>query len=147
MQDIQIVPDESGIFDLSIDGTDFGSVDGLETSLQVSLFTDARAPETLVPDAKNRRGWVGDIITALEERFTGGNLWLLDQARLTARTISQAEIYANDSLSHYIEDSIASEINVGIDRSNRKISINIGIIVADNIIERYNILWRRTGAA
>jgi len=144
MQDVQITPDERGVFDLSLDGQGIASVDGLQTTLEVTLFTDSRAPESLVPDAKNRRGWVGDILTALEERFTGSNLWLLDQARLTARTISQAEIYANDAFLYLVEDSIASEYKISIDRSNRAIDINIEYIISDNIIERYNILWRRT---
>lgn len=146
MQDIKIVPDNSGIFDLVIENGEFASVDGMQTMIEVTIFTDARAPESIVPDASKRRGWVGDITTALDGRLTGSNLWLLDQARLTADTISQAGIYANDAFLWMMEDSIASEVNVNIEQAHREISIEIEIVITDNIIERYNLLWRTTNA-
>ena len=146
-QDVELIPDSNGIFDLSIVDNQLGSVEGLQTSIEVSLFTDARAPESIVPDAKNRRGWVGNIKTAIDDRSIGGTLWLLDQARLTASTISQAEIYARESLLHFLQDSVASSIDIEIIRANRRIDIGIDIKISNNITERYNVLWRLTNAA
>ena len=147
MQDVKIEPNSQGIFDIVIDNELIDSVDGFETTINTALFTDARAPEQLVQNAENRRGWIGDILTAIDNRKTGSNLWLLDQARLTTRTISQAEIYTKDALSFFIEDSLASDIDINIERGQKSFDINIEYKIANNIIERYNALWRVTGAS
>ncbi|GAF89679.1 unnamed protein product, partial [marine sediment metagenome] len=56
-QDLQITPDDVGLYDLVIDEeqSDFASVNGFETAIPVSLFTDSRAPSSIVPDATRRR--------------------------------------------------------------------------------------------
>jgi len=146
-QDVKLVPDELGNYDLVVKDGQIDFVEGLETSLITSLFTDARAPESLVQPSEKRRGWVGDIIKALEGRFTGSVLWTLDQARLTNDTISKAEIAAKEALAWIVEDNVAQEVNVVVTSQNRSINISIEIVALDNNIERYNILWRKTNAS
>lgn len=146
MQDIKLFQESSGLFDIDVEDGVFASVDGLETSIEVSLFTDARAPGSLVPDAIDRRGWVGNIITAIDNRQIGSLLWLLDQARLTSRTISSADIYARQATLHYLEDSVAEDIAVTVERGQKQISISTDIKVSDNNTQRYNSLWRNTNA-
>lgn len=147
MQDVKLQADSSGVFDLVIENGKIASVEGMETTILVSLFTDARAPAALVKNAVQRRGWVGDILKADQARFTGSTLWLLDQARLISRTFSSAEIYAKNSLIFLVDDNIANAINISVNRDFRGISIGIEIVIGENIIERYNILWRTTNAS
>ena len=98
MQDVLIKQQESGLYDLQIEGTDFASAEGFETAIPTSYFSDARANPTEVQEAENRRGWVGNILNIDIERELGGVLWLLDQERLTDDTINFAKSYAQDSL-------------------------------------------------
>ena len=146
-QDVKLVPDERGNFDLVVKDGRLDFVEGFQSSIVVSLFADARAPESIVQPANKRRGWVGDILRSLEDRFTGSTLWTLDQARLTSDTLSQAEIAAKDALARMVEDQIANEINVAVEKLNRQINIAIEIVALDNTIERYNVLWRKTNAS
>jgi len=147
MQDVKLTPDSLGVFDLSIDDKQLAFVDGLQTAIEVSLFTDARAPDSLVPEASRRRGWVGNIITSVQGREIGSLVWLLDQARLTTSTMSSAKIYAKDATLHFIEDGVAREINTSVIKGTRSVEIQIEIIISDNLVERYNVLWRNTNAA
>lgn len=147
MQDIKLQGDDLGVFDIVIENGQISSVEGMETTILVSFFTDARAPSALVPDALLRRGWVGDILKAEQARFTGSHLWLLDQARMISRTFSQAEIYAQNAFKSLVEDGVANSVNIDIDTSFRKIDIGVEIVISENITERYNILWRRTNAS
>ncbi len=146
-QDVKLSPDERGNYDLVVINGQLDFVEGLQTSVVVSLFADSRASSSIVPQADNRRGWVGDIIKSLEGKFTGSTLWTLDQARLTSETVSQAEIAAKDALAWMVEENIAQEVNVQVERSTRLINVNIEIVASNNTVERYNILWRKTNAS
>ncbi|GAF91348.1 unnamed protein product, partial [marine sediment metagenome] len=104
MQDILIKQEDSGLYDIQVEGSDFASAEGFESAIPVSYFTDSRAPEVQVQEAKNRRGWVGNILTVDLGRELGGLLWLLDQARITEDTINFAKSYAQGSLHWMNED-------------------------------------------
>lgn len=145
MQDVLISPDDHGIYDLQIDGHDFASSYGFETAVSVSLFTDSRAPAVQVQDAQRRRGWVGNITTAIIQRELGGLLWILDQTRITQDTLNYARSFAQDSLQWMTDDGIARSVEVSVSRDQlRGITIGITITTIDNTILRYITLWRST---
>lgn len=145
-QDLHIVPDESGLYDLVIneDQADFDSVSGLDTAILVSLFTDARAPSSVVINASRRRGWVGNILYININRELGSLLWLLDQSRGTQKIYNNADLYIREAFAWMIEDGIASTIDIFVSQQTRGIFIFIDINAVDNIIRRYQVLWRRT---
>lgn len=146
-QDVKISPNEFGLFDLQIEGADFASVDGLETSIAVSLFTDGRASSALVQDPARRRGWIGDVFTAEINRKIGSELWILDQARLTTTTVNQARVFATDCLSWLIEDFIAQSVNVVVVRNDsRSITITVELTTRQGETRTYEYLWRNTDA-
>lgn len=144
-QDVLIRADSRGLYDLQISGADFESAEGFETAIPVSLFSSARASATQVQDAKNRRGWIGNILYAEDDRELGGLLWILDQARITQDTLNDAKTYAQDSLQWMIEDGQARSIRVEVVKtSSRSIQILIDITEIDNTVQRYITLWRST---
>lgn len=147
MQDVKLAQDENGVFDIVIENDGIGAVDGFETSIITSLMTDARAPSQLVPEAHQRRGWVGDIINAESWFTTGSTLWLLDQARMTSRTFTQAQLYTISATQHFITNRNARNVNVNVVPSASKIDIEIEIIINENTVERYVTLWRLTNAS
>ena len=148
-QDVKITADSDGIYDLVIDETqaDFDSVNGFDTAIPVSLFTDSRAPSSIVPDAKKRRGWIGDILTKNIDRELGCLLWTLDQARNTQSEKNLARLYAQDAFSWMIEDRAATNITVSVESLARKMSILTNIYTPDNEVQRYRSLWRQTNAS
>jgi len=147
MQDVKLVPDKNGLYDISIEDGVIASVDGFQTTIVVSLFTDARAPASIVPNAHLRRGWVGDILKAAQDKKTGSYLWTIDQARMIKSTFKQAELHTIDCLQHLIDNNNAKNVNVDVVPSQKAISINTDIKITENNTERYNTLWRLTNAS
>jgi phage gp46-like protein len=149
MQDVLLKYDTTlGVYDLQLDSADFASVDGMETAIVVSLFTDSRAPENLVPTAQRRRGWIGNILTVTQRRELGSILWTLDQARITQNTLNNARVYAQGCFNWMVDDGIARSVSVDVVQQNRsEIVINIEFTDLDNKTERYTTLWRATSAA
>ena len=146
-QDVKIMPDKYGIFDLEIENGDFSSVIGLETTIATDLFSDRRADESLVPSPIFRRGFLGDIFRASIGRKLGSQLWTLDQGRLTDATLNRAELYAIEALQYLIEDEIAQSIDVQLSRSARGVTIAVTITnFAGNSVQ-YDFLWRNTDVA
>jgi len=147
MQDVRIKPNEYGLFDLVIDGADFESVDGLETSIAVSLFSDDRADESRVQNPKRRRGWIGNIFRASVGESLGSQLWTLEQARLTQDTINDARVFALESLQWLIDDGVAKSVNVDVSRSARTATISIELTTRSGEVRRYDYLWRNTSVS
>lgn len=145
MQDVLIKPDDHGIYDIQINGADFDSSEGFESAIPVSYFSDSRAPAVQVQEAQRRRGWVGNILFIGTDRELGGLLWILDQARITEDTLNLARAFAKESLQWLIDDGIALNVAVNVERAGtRGVFIYTTIAVIDNPVQRYVTLWRNT---
>jgi phage gp46-like protein len=147
-QDVLIKSDKFGLYDWQIDGADFASAEGFETAIPLSYFTDARAPAVHVQQAKDRRGWVGNILYIDIERELGGLLWLLDQARNTQDTRNLAKSFCEGSLQWMPKDGVARSISVEVTQPNdTEQRILTNITNPDNTVSQYTTLWRSTDFA
>lgn len=145
MQDVLIRANSVGLYDLVVDGNLFASAGGFETAIPVSLFTDARAPAALVAEPQNRRGWIGNLMTAQTMRQLGSILWVLDQARITQETMNIARLAAQDAFSWMTEDGVALSVLVDVTRASKGgFTIAIQITDTSNVVSRYQTLWRAT---
>lgn len=145
MPDIELRPDAAGIYDITIVNGDFQGDDGLETSLIVSLLSDARADESQIPQPESRRGWIGDLVAPVPGFQYGSLLWLLEQARLTQKTLAQAENNAREALNWMIEDGLAQAIDVIASRQDSSLILDITVISPDgSVIRKAFDLWRKT---
>lgn len=147
MQDVLIQTTDEGLYDIKVDEDrqDFQSAEGFESAIPVSLFTDSRAPSVQVQEAKDRRGWVGNILFADIERELGGLLWILEQSRITEDTLNLAKTFAEDSLNWMVEDGLARNVSATVlQDGNRSIKIFTNITTIDNTVLRYVTLWRKT---
>lgn len=151
MQDVLIRANSDGLYDFVIEGNEFASAGGFETAIPVSLFTDARAPAALVAEPQNRRGWIGNLMTAATMRQLGSILWVLDQTRITQETLNVARLAAQDAFQWMVDDGIALGVLVSLARSSRSsqsgIIITIQITDTSNVVSRYQTLWRATDAS
>lgn len=145
MPDIQLRPDDTGIYDIAIVNGDFKPDDGLETSLIVSLLSDARADESQVPQPESRRGWIGDLTATVPGYQYGSLLWLLEQARLTQETLAQTENNARAALNWMIEDGLAQSIDAIASRQDGTLILDITVISPDgSVVRKAFDLWTRT---
>ena len=101
----------------------------LESAVIVSLFTWARAKPEEVPEGTPRYGWFGDKIDSENTDGTGSKLYLLKREKITEDTISRAKEYIQDALAWLIDDGIASEISVELERNKNDGNRVDGIIV------------------
>jgi phage gp46-like protein len=148
MQDILIRANSDGLYDLVVDGNLFASAGGFETAIPVSLFTDARAPAALVAEPQNRRGWIGNLMTAQTMRQLGSILWVLDQTRITQETMNIARLAAQDAFQWMIDDGVALAVLVDVVRASQSgIIVHIQITDTSNVVSRYQTLWRATDAS
>jgi len=98
-------------FDIGVGQDDLEHDAGLRTAVMISLLTDARArDDDEIPDGSNdKRGHWGD---AYEDDSMGSRLWLLERAKETQNTLDRGKEYATEALRWFIEDGIASKVNV-----------------------------------
>lgn len=148
MQDVLIRANSDGLYDLVIEGNEFASAGGFESAIPVSLFTDARAPAALVAEPQNRRGWIGNLMTASTMRQLGSILWALDQTRITQETLNIARLEAQSSLQWMVDDGVALGVLADVTRASQgTIVITIQITDTSNVVSRYQTLWRATDAS
>lgn len=128
----------------------------LETSVRVALGSDAMAaPGDILPDpdSTDRRGWWGDLDA--EDIWGGWPLgcknWLLTRAKITdiagieAATLQRAQIYTLQALQPFVDQKIASHIEVTAERIGlEEIVVNATIFRGpdEEIALRYQVLWQ-----
>ena len=144
-QDFLLRQDEDGVYDLRIADRDFETVDGFETAILTSLFTDARAPASAVERATDRRGWTGDILTAAEGRSLGSLLWTYEQSRLTQDIRNQIAVAAERALRWMVQDGEARSVAARVISGDvRSVSLQIDITTIGGDVQSYVVLWRNT---
>lgn len=150
MADIALVMGEYG-GDIVIDGFDVQRDDGFETSVNISLFTNARASTDLIPaelPKDDLRGWWGDIGNNPGDR-TGSLLWLLKREKQVPTTLSRAKQYCQDALKWMTEDRVATRIEVAtewIATGWMQITIDIFRPTGEPVRYRYNYEWAAQAA-
>lgn len=144
-QDVKIEQGVNDIFDIPVINSDLATVDGVETAIGVSLFTDSRAPSGIVKDAFRRRGWSGNALTFQEGFELGSILWILDQTRLNQNTLNTGEDIVRKSLQYMIGDGIADTIDVIMEQTGTSQgTITIVLFKGIEVVGRYTTVWLRT---
>jgi len=146
--DIKLEQDAAtSLFDISFTNGDFTTVDSFDTSLQVSLFADARATKSQVPRSELRRGWWGNQFSPDFPLYElGSKLWLLDQSRKTQSTLNNAIDFAKNALQWLIDKGHAEGVEVTGAFVNEGIKLTIVIKRGNGIVEtKYYDLWDNTG--
>ena len=145
-QDVKLAKNDDGIYDFVLEGSDFASVDGIETAIGVSLFTDARESEGNVQDAFRRSGWSGNILTLRDGFELGSTLWAL-VSRMTQDTFNLGEDKCKIALQWMINDGIADTIDILMTPVDSRVSeIEIKLFKELNLVGRYTTLWTNTKA-
>lgn len=100
--------------DLTVEGNDINLDDGLQTAVIRSLFEERRAEsgDVLPAGETDRRGWWGDVFPVVEGDRCGSRLWLLDRAKQTPKTLTDAEEYVREALQWLIDDKVADRVEI-----------------------------------
>lgn len=148
-QEIKIIWDND-LFqgDLFYENGDLIYDQGLQTAVYISLFTDRRADDDdILPDSQStdKRGWWGDLASPdVEGDQIGSRLWLLERSKTTADVLVRAKEYVEECLEWLIEDGIASDIDVAVERQNNpgedRLAIGISIFLVDGTVYKTGVL-------
>lgn len=147
IQDIDVVFDSvTGLRDIAIgDNGDLKSVDDFSTSVDLSILTDRRANGSEVPQAVQRRGWIGDLTPKTEGRKVGSKLWLFEQRRRDADTINGIRDAVFESLSWLVDENQVDRLEVAAEALGRNaVRVIVTFFIGNNIIKRYFTLWNNT---
>lgn len=108
---------QDGHADVAIVNRDLSRDDGLETAITVSLFSNKRAEEDdELPDADGtREGWFGDALLTNGDTI-GSKLWLLSRSKFNDDLLNDAQQFSLEALQWMIDDGVAGEINVTVER-------------------------------
>lgn len=106
-------------YNIIVNGVESSSLaqqDALVRSVVISLFTWRRANADDVTEGQ-KMGWWGDVAepTVLNDQI-GSRLWLLARETITNKTINRAREYCNEALQWLVDDKIASQFTVVVER-------------------------------
>lgn len=127
-QDIKLIQDSNGDWDIDFENGDFKLTSGLDTALYMSVLCEKRASPSQVKEPTLRRGHFTNIFNSVQDYEVGSLLWLYTyQARNTQSNASLAEQAINQGLSWLLEDNILTKINTSISRSGNSMTVNIDV--------------------
>lgn len=137
--------------DLSLDGPDLATDDGLETAVIISLFTDRRADsDDALPGEGDgdRRGWWGDALPMIEGHRIGSRLWLLGREKVTTETLRRAEEYGREALAWLLDLGIASRIEALAEAQGSRLALRLTVHrpKGDALSWSYDNLWEGQAA-
>lgn len=139
--------------DLSLDGADLASDEGLETAVLHSIFTDARArdddelPGGELGDGR-KRGWWGDstlepLSDGTADKY-GSRLWLLKRRKITKQTVEMAREMLEECLAWLVSDGVAAKVTVDVWRYGQSAvaaTVEIKRKSGTNWTKRFDQLW------
>ena len=132
-QDVKITKNADGIYDIPIVNGDFDTVDGIETSLGVSIFTESREAEGNVQEAHRRSGWVGNILTLQDNFELGSTVWSLI-ARMVQDTLNLGEEKIRECLQWMIDRELVDTIDVTMIQNTARVA-EVQIVLYKNLNE------------
>ena len=145
--DAKLITNDDGSFTIGITNGDLTAEEGFDTAINLSLFTDKRAPEGRISEEKNSRGSLRDIVSVVPNRKHGSLLWLVEQSRLTAENRNLITSYSQDALNWFVEDKLAKSVVV-ITEIIPRLGFKINIVITynnDEVANHYRNLWELTG--
>lgn len=121
--DIGLTQQDDGSFDIAVANGDIVTDEGLETSVILSLFNDARASvDDEIPNGSDsvlaRRGFWGDELLNLATGSLGSLLWLSSRDKIIEESIQKMTERARSSLQWMVQDGIAKTLDVNTERSD-----------------------------
>jgi phage gp46-like protein len=131
-----------GMLDISFANGDIVYAPDIQTAVILSLFTDARAPNSFIPPdrSQDRRGSWQDYYDVTP---TGSLLWTLRRAIITDDTtlLNLAKTYALQSLQWLKTAGVVDTINVSTSWLNRE-ALAISVTVTEpNSAQTNNYVW------
>ena len=116
--------------------------DDLTRAVINSLFCWRRAADDDDLPGVSRYGWWGDTFE-VDDKF-GSRLWLLSREKITDQTPLQAKEYAEEALQWLIDDGVAADVVVTVERATfDRLDMSVTITKPSDTTEslRFQNMW------
>ena len=131
--DCKLYKNDSNQYDIQWDDAgDFAMTPTLETATLLSLTNERRAKDYEINAAKNRRGWIGNLLYKDTDHEDGCGNWLYEQKRLNSKTLNGVRDESEKGLLWMISDDLAKLITVDARIVGKDIVINTNIQLIDD---------------
>ena len=122
---------------------DLTNEEGLETAILISLFSDRRVTNELLPDGEtDRRGWWGDLFSDIDGDQIGSRLWTLKREKQLPETLNRYLDYTREALTWLTEDGVAETVDVqGEFISMGRLQLDVTITRPFNTDSQYSFIW------
>lgn len=130
--------------DLSRDGGNILTDEGLETAAFISLFTRRAAlPDDVLPEPQAPRGgWWADPYADVEGDLIGSRLWLLSRSKASQATVNLARLYAEEAVQWMVEDGIAESVTAEAERhADGVLAFRVEIVKPTEPASRWSGVW------
>ena len=132
-----------GLFDIVIDSVFrcFKYVSSFETAFYFQLFIDRRTSKYEIQNARERGGWLADIVTKQNNYEAGGKVYLKNQSRNTQNDLNEMLAFVKDALQYFPQQGYAKKVSASLNGVNI-----IGTIITNaGDHNNYTALWQAVG--
>lgn len=130
--------------DLTRDGKNLVTDEGLETAVLLSLFTRRRAldsDELPDPGGGDQGGWWGDRYSEVEGDLLGSRLWLLARSKSSQDVVNRARVYSEEALQWMVDDGMAKSVEVETERQGDRLAFKVSIQKPNELLSRWVATW------
>ena len=130
-------------YDIDMENGDCKKVEGLETSIIVSVLSNQRASETEIQESYYRGGWWGNLFSDYEN---GSKIWLLYQSSINNNTKNLLNEYISKCLNWLVIDGYIDKLDINVIQIDNNLAFTIKTIrYEQENIRKFNLLEATIG--
>jgi len=127
--DFKFKQDELGKWDIDFAGGDIETTQGLDSAIYLSILSENRASASQIKDARLRRGHFTNEFNNIQNSEVGSLVWYYSgQVVNTQSNASLIQDAIADSLSWILDQGIASDLEVSVEKKGSGLNIDIELI-------------------
>ena len=127
--DFKFKQDEFGNWDINFAGGDIETTQGLDSAIYLSILSENRASASQIKDARLRRGHFTNEFNNIQNSEVGSLVWYYSgQVVNTQSNASLIQDAIADSLSWILDQGIASDLEVSVEKKGSGLNIDIELI-------------------
>ena len=127
--DFKFKQDEFGNWDIDFAGGDIETTQGLDSAIYLSIISENRASASQIKDSRLRRGHFANEFNNIQNSEVGSLVWYYSgQVVNTESNASLIKDAITDSLSWIVNQGIASDLEVSVEKKGSGLNIDIELI-------------------
>lgn len=129
--------------DLSRDGGNLLTDEGLDAAVIISVFTDryVEPDDELPPDTTDHKGWWGDAYAKASGDHIGSRLWTHARSLLTAGRLVEVREFILEALNWMTVEGVVDEVLVDVWREGDRRYFRVTLARPTDLTSRWSKIW------